>query len=93
MRTAPLRHSTSLNETQAIKLAFGEAAYSTPLSSTKSYSGHLIAAAGSFESIICLQALQHQLIPATCHLKNGWTRSAIWITSAKGTVRPGYRTS
>ncbi|HEJ9060242.1 TPA: beta-ketoacyl-[acyl-carrier-protein] synthase family protein [Serratia fonticola] len=68
-------HGTStplndLNETQAIKLAFGDAAYSTPLSSTKSYSGHLIAAAGSFESIICLQALQHQLIPATCHLKN-----------------------
>jgi 3-oxoacyl-[acyl-carrier-protein] synthase II len=68
-------HGTStplndLNETQAIKLAFGEAAYSTPLSSTKSYSGHLIAAAGSFESIICLQALQHQLMPATCHLKN-----------------------
>ncbi|MFC0226281.1 beta-ketoacyl-[acyl-carrier-protein] synthase family protein [Serratia aquatilis] len=68
-------HGTStplndLNETQAIKLAFGEAAYTTPLSSTKSYSGHLIAAAGSYESIICLQALQHQLMPATCHLKN-----------------------
>ncbi|WP_337261272.1 MULTISPECIES: beta-ketoacyl-[acyl-carrier-protein] synthase family protein [unclassified Serratia (in: enterobacteria)] len=68
-------HGTStplndLNETEAIKLALGEAAYSTPLSSTKSYSGHLIAAAGSFESIICLQALQHQLMPATCHLNN-----------------------
>lgn len=68
-------HGTStqlndLNETQAIKLAFGDAAYSTPLSSTKSYSGHLIAAAGSFESIICLQALQHQRMPATCHLTN-----------------------
>ncbi|WP_431225190.1 beta-ketoacyl-[acyl-carrier-protein] synthase family protein [Serratia sp. L9] len=68
-------HGTStplndLNETQAIKLALGDAAYTTPLSSTKSYSGHLIAAAGSFESIICLQALQHQLMPATCHLKN-----------------------
>lgn len=68
-------HGTStplndLNETQAIKLAFGEAAYTTPLSSTKSYSGHLIAAAGSFESIICLQALEHQVMPATCHLKN-----------------------
>lgn len=68
-------HGTStplndLNETESIKLALGEAAYSTPLSSTKSYSGHLIAAAGSFESIICLQALQHQLMPATCHLNN-----------------------
>nr|WP_092877252.1 beta-ketoacyl-[acyl-carrier-protein] synthase family protein [Izhakiella capsodis] len=66
-------HGTStplndLNETEALKMALGEAAYATPCSSTKSYSGHLIAAAGSFESIVCLQALQHQVIPATCHL-------------------------
>ena len=66
-------HGTStplndLNETQAIKLALGDAAHSTPMSSTKSYSGHLIGAAGSFESIVCLQVLQHQLMPATCHL-------------------------
>lgn len=67
-------HGTStmlndFNETEAIKIALGEtAAYGTPCSSTKSYSGHLIAAAGSFESIICLQALKHQIIPATCHL-------------------------
>jgi len=67
-------HGTStplndLNETEALKMALGEAAaYATPCSSTKSYSGHLIAAAGSFETIICLQALQHQIIPATCHL-------------------------
>jgi 3-oxoacyl-[acyl-carrier-protein] synthase II len=68
-------HGTStqlndLNETQAIKQALGEAAYTMPFSSTKSYSGHLIAAAGSFESIVCLQALKHQIMPATCHLKN-----------------------
>lgn len=67
-------HGTStplndLNETEAIKIALGEeAAYATPCSSTKSYTGHLIAAAGSFESIVCLQALQHQIMPATCHL-------------------------
>lgn len=67
-------HGTStplndLNETGAIKIALGEeVAYATPCSSTKSYSGHLIAAAGSFESIICLQALQNQIIPATYHL-------------------------
>jgi 3-oxoacyl-[acyl-carrier-protein] synthase II len=68
-------HGTStplndLNETESIKLALGEAAYGTPVSSTKSYSGHLIAAAGSFESIICLQALEHQMMPATCHLNH-----------------------
>lgn len=57
------------NETESIKLALGEKAYSVPVSSTKGYSGHLIAAAGSFESIICLQALHHQIMPATHHLK------------------------
>lgn len=68
-------HGTStplndLNETEAVKIALGEQAYRIPISSTKSYSGHLIAAAGSFESIVCLQALQHQLMPATCNLKH-----------------------
>ncbi|MNG71219.1 beta-ketoacyl-[acyl-carrier-protein] synthase family protein [Serratia plymuthica] len=66
-------HGTStllndLNETEAIKLALGQDAYQTPISSTKSYTGHLIAASGSFESIICLLALQQQIMPATCHL-------------------------
>ncbi len=68
-------HGTStplndLNETEAVKIALGEQAYRIPISSTKSYSGHLIAAAGSFESIVCLQALEHQMMPATCNLKN-----------------------
>ena len=49
--------STSVNdsiETLAIKRTFGEAAYSVPISSTKSMMGHLIAAAGSVEAIVCL---------------------------------------
>lgn len=67
-------HGTStplndLNETQAMKMALGQAAYEIPVSSTKSYSGHLIAAAGSFESIICLQAMAHGIMPATANLK------------------------
>lgn len=56
------------NECEAIKMAFGRAAYAVPISSTKSYSGHLIAAAGSFETIVCLQAMQHNTVPATHHL-------------------------
>lgn len=68
-------HGTStqlndLNETEAVKIALGEQAYRIPMSSTKSYSGHLIAAAGSFESVICLQVLAHQIMPATCNLKH-----------------------
>lgn len=56
------------NETDSIKQSFGQAAKAIPVSSTKSWSGHLIAAAGSFETIICLKALEHQIMPATAHL-------------------------
>lgn len=68
-------HGTStplndLNETEAVKIALGEQAFQIPISSTKSYSGHLIAAAGSFESVVCLQALEHQMMPATCNLRS-----------------------
>lgn len=45
------------NETDSIKLALGNTAYRIPVSSTKSYSGHLIAAAGSFETIVCLKTI------------------------------------
>lgn len=65
-------HGTStplndLNETRALKMALGEAAYSIAVSSTKSYSGHLISAAGTFESIVCLQAIEHGVMPATAN--------------------------
>ncbi|MFX1766280.1 beta-ketoacyl-[acyl-carrier-protein] synthase family protein [Paraburkholderia sp. A1RI-2L] len=56
------------NETASIKTALGDAAYGIPASSTKSYSGHLIAAAGSFEAIVCLKTIETGLIPATIHL-------------------------
>ncbi|MBP6123395.1 MULTISPECIES: beta-ketoacyl-[acyl-carrier-protein] synthase family protein [Providencia] len=68
-------HGTSttlndLNETEALKKALGAAAYHIPTSSTKSYTGHLIAAAGSFETIVCLQAMKHGVMPATVNLHN-----------------------
>ena len=48
--------------------ALGDEAYRIPISSTKAYSGHLIAAAGSFETIVCLQAMAAGILPATAHL-------------------------
>ena len=60
--------STPLNdpsETAAIKTALAEAAYSTPVSSTKSMTGHLLGAAGALEAAICIQALQEGKIPPT----------------------------
>ncbi|MTH47125.1 beta-ketoacyl-[acyl-carrier-protein] synthase family protein [Intestinirhabdus alba] len=67
-------HGTStplndINETRSLKMALGDAAYAIPVSSTKSYSGHLISAAGSFESIVCLQAIAQGVMPATANYR------------------------
>ncbi len=60
--------STSVNdkvETLAIKKVFGEQAYKIPVSSTKSMTGHLIAAAGATELIVTLLALRDNVAPPT----------------------------
>jgi 3-oxoacyl-[acyl-carrier-protein] synthase II len=60
--------STQVNdrvESLAIKKALGDAAYKTPVSSTKSEMGHLIAAAGATELIICLMAIRDNTLPPT----------------------------
>ncbi|MGE0610280.1 MAG: beta-ketoacyl synthase, partial [Pirellulales bacterium] len=60
--------STSVNdkvETLAIKKVFGDHAYKVPISSTKSMMGHLIAAAGATELIVCLLAIRDNALPPT----------------------------
>ena len=60
--------STQVNdrvETLAIKKVFGDVAYKVPVSSTKSMIGHLIAAAGATELIICLLAIRDGVVPPT----------------------------
>ena len=63
--------STSVNdsiETLAIKKSFGDLAYDVPVSSTKSMMGHLIAAAGSVEAIVCLLTIRDGVVPPTVNL-------------------------
>jgi 3-oxoacyl-[acyl-carrier-protein] synthase II len=65
--------STTVNdkvETVACKAVFGERAYQVPVSSTKSMMGHLIAAAGVTEMIVCLLAIRDGVIPPTINLEN-----------------------
>ena len=53
------------SETAAIKTAFGEAARSLPISSTKSMTGHMMGAAGAAEAIFAIQAINTGIIPPT----------------------------
>ncbi len=60
--------STPLNEkfeTQAIKAAFGDAAYRVPISSTKSMTGHLLGAAGALEAALAIMAIEQGVLPPT----------------------------
>ena len=57
-------------ETLACKGTFGEHAATTPVSSTKSMMGHLIAAAGVTEFIVCLLAIRDNVLPPTINYEN-----------------------
>ncbi len=52
-------------ETAAIKTVFGDAAYTVPVSSTKSMTGHLLGGAGALESLVCVLAIRDGLVPPT----------------------------
>jgi 3-oxoacyl-[acyl-carrier-protein] synthase II len=53
------------SETLALKAVLGAAAYKTPISSSKSMLGHLIAAGGVVELIIAIMAMRHGILPPT----------------------------
>jgi 3-oxoacyl-[acyl-carrier-protein] synthase II len=68
-------HGTStplgdVNETNAIKLAFGHHAKGLVVNSTKSMTGHLLGGAGGIESVFTVMALAHQVSPPTINIFN-----------------------
>jgi 3-oxoacyl-[acyl-carrier-protein] synthase II len=68
-------HGTStplgdLNESNAIKLAFGEHAKKLVVNSTKSMTGHLLGGAGGIESVFTVLAVHHQKSPPTINIFN-----------------------
>ena len=65
--------STKLNdyiETLSIKEVFKEKAYKTPVSSTKSMTGHLLGAAGAIEAIFSVLSIRDQVCPPTINYEN-----------------------
>jgi 3-oxoacyl-[acyl-carrier-protein] synthase II len=68
-------HGTStplgdVNETNAIKLAFGDHARRLVVNSTKSMTGHLLGGAGGIESVFTVLALRDQVSPPTINIFN-----------------------
>ncbi|CAA7602724.1 3-oxoacyl-[acyl-carrier-protein] synthase 2 [Acididesulfobacillus acetoxydans] len=57
--------ANDLTETQAIKSVFGASAYSVPVSSTKSMTGHLMGATGAVEAIASALVIERGIIPPT----------------------------
>jgi 3-oxoacyl-[acyl-carrier-protein] synthase II len=58
------------NETEAIKLAFGDNASKLVVNSTKSMTGHLLGGAGGLESVFTVLAIHHQISPPTINIFN-----------------------
>jgi 3-oxoacyl-[acyl-carrier-protein] synthase II len=68
-------HGTStplgdLNETHAIKAAFGASASKLVVNSTKSMTGHLLGGAGGIESVFTVLAIAKQISPPTINIFN-----------------------
>jgi 3-oxoacyl-[acyl-carrier-protein] synthase II len=68
-------HGTStplgdVNETNAIKLAFGDHAGKLVVNSTKSMTGHLLGGAGGIESVFTVLAVKNQISPPTINIFN-----------------------
>ncbi|HEX8372261.1 MAG TPA: beta-ketoacyl-[acyl-carrier-protein] synthase family protein [Chthoniobacterales bacterium] len=62
--------ANDLVESKAIQKFFGGYTRRLAVSSTKPITGHLMAAAGAVETVVCALVTHHQVIPPTANLRN-----------------------
>ncbi|HEU4752033.1 MAG TPA: beta-ketoacyl-[acyl-carrier-protein] synthase II, partial [Armatimonadota bacterium] len=56
--------------TAAIKSVLEGHAYTVPVSSTKSMTGHMLGAAGAIEAMFCIQAIRDSRVPPTVNYEH-----------------------
>lgn len=62
--------ANDVSESRAIRRLFGGDADRIAVSSTKPITGHLMAAAGAVETIVCALAIHHEIIPLTLNFRD-----------------------
>lgn len=69
-------HGTStpvgdISEVKAIVKVFGDSAHKLNISSTKSMTGHLLGATGALEALMCVKAIEDDIVPPTINHEDG----------------------
>lgn len=77
--------NNDLTEIAAFKRVFGEKI--PPFSSTKALTGHTTSASGSIETVICLLAMQNDLIPASHNCRTPMDPAAVPVMQTIRDVR------
>ena len=68
-------------EVKAIESAFGDRKRPVPVSSTKSYFGHCLGAAGALEAVVTILSLRNGMLPPTLRLANPIESKHVdWLT-------------
>lgn len=81
-------HMNDAMETKALKMVFGDDAYKLHISSSKSMTGHMLGATGAVEAIVCLLALEKNLVPPTINLNNPDPECDLDYTPGKAVAAP-----
>jgi 3-oxoacyl-[acyl-carrier-protein] synthase II len=72
-------------EAEAIRAVFGDrsaaSARSLAISATKSMTGHMMGAAGSFEAFATVKSIVHQVAPGTINFREPDPEADVWVVS------------